>query len=451
MSEHNHSHSHPHRSHSKSLFHRIRPEIFAIVIAIIVIILGAIAGERLKPSQRQPQLESSAYNPCTSLSCCTGCSQPNTRGESFELRWRSLTQSCSVSAILCGSNDASSGGAGVSCTSNSPGTGNCCVPADTLTGDPNLIGVGPRWTTCSQGYYCQDGFGCFPSSGGGGGGVPPPPTVPPVVATVPPATKAPTRTPTKQPTRTPTKPPSTTVSSTCTTWAIDENSGTDSQLVKVNPSQTGVTLVKTYPCSGGICNIEAMDSNNSGQLYLISNTKKALYKVNTKSSDSIPDGTLTYVATLSPAYNVIAMSFRKSDNTLWAWAPGRGLYIINPTTGAMTLKLASKLDYVDGIAWLSGSPGGLWLSRTPGGWGNTNNQLSLYNPAANTITFHGPLPGDTDALDSNSGGELVGAYRGGSGTVKIYRYNKATKSVVGTSTITTPYNNFDALAVCVPN
>ena len=233
------------------------------------------------------------------------------------------------------------------------------------------------------------------------------------------------------------------VSTACTNFAIDENAGTDSQLVKINSDLTSLSLVKTYPCSGGICQIEAMDADNSGILYAISNSKKAIYKVG-KSS-----GNLSFSANISSAYNIISMSFRKNDNSLWVWAPSKGLYTLNPVTGMLTLRLASSLDFMDGMAWDNDSQY-LYFSRAVGGLGETN-ELRRYDPSTNIISYYASLPGDTDAIDFGPDGLLHGSYREGNGILRIYKYDVDRKEVINTYTITTSNSNLDAFASCVPN
>lgn len=232
----------------------------------------------------------------------------------------------------------------------------------------------------------------------------------------------------------------------CSFWAVDEAGEESSNLVMVNRSLTAIERIGIYPCVEGICDIEAMDSDNSGQFYIIANSKKAIYKVfsDTENSDSF--GKLSYTASLSPAYNIISMSFRKSDNSLWAWAPSRGLYTINPTTGLLTLRLASELTYVDGMAWDNDSRY-LYLSRTEGGVG-AKNELWRYTSTTNTLESYSKLPGDTDALDFGSDGYLYGAYQGDKGTVKIYAIDVGTKEIINTQTIASDFRNIDALASC---
>lgn len=242
--------------------------------------------------------------------------------------------------------------------------------------------------------------------------------------------------------------------SACVNWGNDETSGTDSQLVNFNSALTTATLVKTYLCSQGVCDFEAWDSHPlTNVLYGVAGSNTSLYTINTKSTDSIADGTLTKIGVLAPAVKISALSFRKSDNTLWGWRKGYGLYTINIVSGSATLVYSSTLDEVNGLAWDNNSQY-LYLSRTPLKTPiNATYELRRYDPVAKTITFYSALPGVTDALDFAPAGYLNGYLMGNykiSGGVRFYTYDIATKTVKSTYNITTGYRNIDAFAACVP-
>jgi hypothetical protein len=255
-------------------------------------------------------------------------------------------------------------------------------------------------------------------------------------------------------------PTSTPVSLSCINWANNERSVDHaSDIVKVNHLLTSVSFVKTQSDSStGNHNIEAMDSDPVTKvLYAYSQTKSdvhGLYTINTDPSDSVADGTLSLVAPLSNQRVVTDLSFRKSDNTLWGWVEGLGLYTINKTTGAETLVYSSKLDNVEGVAWDNSSQY-LYISRTPSSSPiDSKYELRRYDPIAKSLTYYAALPQDTDTLDfapaEYMGGYLMGAYQTSSQVV-IYAYNVATKAVVKNYPITTSYRNLDAMAICINN
>lgn len=242
--------------------------------------------------------------------------------------------------------------------------------------------------------------------------------------------------------------------SDCTNWGNDESSGTNSELTKFNSALTIATLVKTYPCSTGPCDFEGWDSHPvTNVLYAVAGSNKTLYTINTAANDNIADGTLTKIAPLSPAMKAAALAFRRSDNSLWIWRPGYGLYTLNLSTAATTLIFSSSLDHVAGLAWDNNSQY-LYISRTPTAAPiNATYELRRYDPVAKTISFVGALPGDTDALDfappGYLNGQLIGNYRV-SGGVNFYTYDISTKAVTNYR-ISTPYRNIDAFAACIPN
>lgn len=265
-------------------------------------------------------------------------------------------------------------------------------------------------------------------------------------------TATPTKTPTKVPTVTPTS-----TSTSCNSWAIDEHSSDKlSNLVKIDPNFTSITKVKSFSSSkNGIYNMESMDSDPStGVLYVAPVNTRALYSVNTDSSDTVADGTLTKVASLLPAYELTDISFRPSDGTLWGWVVNKGLYQINKSTGVMTLKMGSKLDNVEGVAWDNNSEY-LYLSRTPNSSPKyAKYELHQYNPSTNKMRFYSTLPGDSDTLDfgpegSIGAGYLMSIYESGS-KANFYAYNVTNKKVVWTKQVSGSYTNIDSMAVCVP-
>lgn len=283
------------------------------------------------------------------------------------------------------------------------------------------------------------------------------PTPPPLATNTPSPTATPfvTFPPSPKPTPTPSPAPL-----ACVNWGNNERSVNNaSDIVMMNDLLTSVTFVKTQSDSAtGNHNIEAMDSHPITKvLYAYSKTSSGthnLYTINTDSSDSIQDGTLTFVAKLSVQRVVTDLSFRKSDNTLWAWVEGAGLYTVNTTTGAETKVFSSSLDNVEGLAWDNSSQY-LYISRTPTKSPiSSKYELRRYDPVAKTISYYAALPADTDTLDfapaNYMGGYLMGAYQTSSQVV-VYSYNVATKAVVKNYPMTTSYSNMDAMAICINN
>ena len=124
----------------------------------------------------------------TSSTCSGKCGGTKSNGLSYQCKW--VSGGCHEGAALCGSTNTSGG---VSCTTSTQGyngTGTqCCVPGGTTSYDP-VTGQpyqGTHWTTCTAGYTCRQGYGCFP-----------PPTRPPTITTPPPPTTPPTPPPTAQ-------------------------------------------------------------------------------------------------------------------------------------------------------------------------------------------------------------------------------------------------------------
>ena len=270
-------------------------------------------------------------------------------------------------------------------------------------------------------------------------------STPPLTTITPRPSVTPGPSTTPRPSITPTPTPGGTA---CINWANNERSANNaSDVVKINDTLSSVTLVKTHSGSTtGFYNLESMDSHPVTKvLYAFPTNKRGIYIMDSS-------GNLSFVANLSPQLPLSAVSFRNSDNSLWGWVKGKGLYKINISTGAMTQVLASTLDSIEGLAWDNSSTF-LYLSRTPVNLPkNATYELRRYDPTNNSVIFYAALPRDTDALDfapsGYLGGHLVGVYAT-SGRANFYTYNVATKSVVQSYSVLTSYNNLDALAICV--
>ena len=233
------------------------------------------------------------------------------------------------------------------------------------------------------------------------------------------------------------------ISQQCSFWAIDDENGNSSNLFMINDLLTESSKINSYSCSSGICDFEAMDRDKNGDLYAVANSVKSLYKINPNRQDGNPGSNLSFQASLYPEFNITGMSFRKSDNSLWAWVPGRGLYTINPAGGAMTLRLASSLDFMHGMAWDNNSQY-LYLSMTS----PVDYELWRYSAVTNIMELSGSLPGDTDALDFSGDGYLYGVYGADAGSVNIFAYDVEINETVSSSSFTTESGNIDALASC---
>lgn len=163
---------------------------------LIMVLLIAIIGIFYYNQTLQTTKQKAAGVKCSTIDnqkdCNASCSPPKADGLAYKCKWLS-DKGCTESSKLCGSDLPP-----VTTDCNFPADlpeackiGDCCVPADTTTGNPACIGKGPRMTTCAKGYVCVWGRGCFP------------PTQPP--RSNPTNTPTPTR-PNSTNTPTPTKP-----------------------------------------------------------------------------------------------------------------------------------------------------------------------------------------------------------------------------------------------------
>lgn len=226
----------------------------------------------------------------------------------------------------------------------------------------------------------------------------------------------------------------------CSHFGFNEARGIQSQLVKINSTLGGVNLIKTYACTDSACDFEAIESKN-GTIFAISNSTKTLYQVDST------DGSLSNGVVLNPQLNISGISFRNSDGTLWAWAPGKGLYTLDTQTGILTLKVETIFSGVEDIAW-NNEGTALYLSKSP------ENQLYIYNETEESIDFQSLLPGKTIALNfppaDYASGQMIGIAKGGEGQLDYFYTYDVTKGVVITKyPIKSEFANIDSLALCI--
>ncbi len=431
----------------------VNGKVIATFFGMLLMVGGITAGILLV---KQPAIFNNYAQTLTTNYACTG----------------SATLSCSALGGTVGGGSCSGygtchlGGDYTSCTPNA-GTNTCtyvdsrgtnctaACPATMPAGYANChcnngvwtIGYLPAGGSCDQLCNCT-GNTCTSTSCNS--------TTPgPGTRTPSPLPRTPSPTPSPTPSlRTPTPSP---IVSSCINWANNETSGEKkSDLVKINAALNQITLVKTQSAATtGNYEIEAMDSNPISHIlyaYSQTSTTKGLYTVNTNPSDTIPDGTLTNISTLSIQSPLTDLSFRRSDNSVWAWVKGKGIYKVNLSTGLETLVLASTLDNMEGMAWDNSSQY-LYLSRTPVSSPiNATHELWRYNPSTNSLAFYAPLPHDTDDLDwapaGYLGGYLVGEYYTSTSAV-FYTYDVVNKRVVNSYPIASTYKNLDAMAICI--
>ncbi|GAB4219585.1 MAG: hypothetical protein Fur009_6440 [Candidatus Microgenomates bacterium] len=202
---------------------------------LIMVVLIAVIGILYYNQTLQTTKQKAAGVKCSTIDnqkdCNAACSPPKANGLAYKCKWLS-NQGCIESSNLCGSNLPPTSG-----DCNFPAglpevckQGDCCVPADTTTGNPQCIGLGPRMTTCAKGYVCVWGRGCFPPT------QPPrsnPTNTPTPTPTTPRSTNTPTpTTPRSTNTPTPTTPGSTNTPTPTTPGSTDTPTPTEIIIVQ---------------------------------------------------------------------------------------------------------------------------------------------------------------------------------------------------------------------------
>ena len=133
--------------------------------------------------------------------------------------------------------------------------------------------------------------------------------------------------------------------------------------------------------------------------------------------------------------DVDSLAFRPTDATLWGWARGAGVILINPATGAGKLVFHSTKDIQD-LAW-SGDGGALYAVA--------EEELYRYDPIRNRLTRVAKnLPGESEALAMPPDGLLA---IGVDGSLSMYAYDINSKQVIPSKNVgVQPYDDVEGIA-----
>jgi hypothetical protein len=203
-------------------------------------------------------------------------------------------------------------------------------------------------------------------------------------------------------------------------FTYDTTAGAFQALGPLQPGQN-IEGLDIHPTTGVLYGSAGFD-NEQGQ-------RGFLFSVDWLTGALTPVGSTRYS-------NVVALSFRPSDASLWGWSNGRGLIRIDIGTGRGTLELSS-IKLVNGLAWNNDSS--LLYAMT--GW-----SLYVYDPSTGRLTLHDlfvHLPNRAEALEFRPDGLLmIGVH----GSTTIYAYNVNTKELVPSESLVTPYDDVEGLA-----
>ncbi len=260
-------------------------------------------------------------------------------------------------------------------------------------------------------------------------------------------TSSPTRTATAtySPTKTPTCPPPTETPTwiptpiPCLIYAVHDESLNDSQFFTIDPYTHLVTALGPLHMDQ---DIEGLDIHPvTDQLYA------------TAGSDGEYDGYLFAVDSMTGALTplgytgfseIVALTFRSVDNTLWGWSESNGLVLIDVNSATATLEYSSSIN-VEGLTW---NMTGTMLYASAG----TN--LYEINLTAGTMTLIADnLPGTTEALEMRPDGLLWGGIHEAPNPTRIFTYDLSTLTVLDSEYIDVPYTDVESIAwpeYCIP-
>ena len=230
---------------------------------------------------------------------------------------------------------------------------------------------------------------------------------------------------------------------TCLIYAVQDWGVGDSQLFTIDAFTDTITILgPLLPLPDH--DLEGLDIHPDTDLIYVSAGSNSNIDGNFYIVDA-QTGALTLVGNTGFS-EVVALSFRSTDATLWAWSEfgglggPRGLFTIDVSTGLGTPVFSpDPFVNIEGLAW---NPAGTLL------YGSDGLNLWEYNPAGPTFTLIASnLPGITavEGLEMLVNGHLMGGAHETT-AVGIFAYDPILRKVVVSESIPTDFNDVEALA-----
>jgi hypothetical protein len=229
-------------------------------------------------------------------------------------------------------------------------------------------------------------------------------------------------------------PASAATAASCLIYGAQDFSSTNTQVISYDLK---TSTVKTIGSTVSGLNMEALEihpvtkmmygiprgGSNAGKLAII---------------DSL-NGSLTYIGSTGNT-EIASLSFRKTDNTLWAFDKLGTLYTVNLTTGALTQRYRNtNLIDVESISWNNAGTL-LYFTR--------ENQLQLYGlafPGMTVSTLVTSLPTYVEGMETLKNGNLLMGIGVGGSTLEMFSYNPVTKTKVASLIIGTTYYDLEGM------
>lgn len=218
----------------------------------------------------------------------------------------------------------------------------------------------------------------------------------------------------------------------CAVYGVDDQGSKDTQFFKIDIKDDN-KVEKLGPIYPGY-DVEAMDIHpGTNTLYAVAGSggkRGILFIIDAES------GVLTEVGN-TDFNDVEALSFSPTHATLWGWAEDKGLIQIDIANASSTLIFESDID-IEGLAW---SNDGTLL------YGAEKRNLWVFNPENSSLEHLADnLPGETEALEMQPNGLLMGGVHKSDDKTSIFAYDIEEKSVVANEHIRTPFNDVEAIA-----
>lgn len=218
----------------------------------------------------------------------------------------------------------------------------------------------------------------------------------------------------------------------CQIYAVHDRGAADSQFVTITPSDHHVTALGQLLAG---YDIEGLDIQpNTNRMYATAGSGNIhgqdgyLYQIDPRS------GTLTTIGGTGFS-EVVGLSFRPNDSTLWGWAEDFGLVQIDTATGKGTQIFASRKP-IEALAW---NTTGTKL------YGAAGSQLWVYDPATGALKrLVDSLPGVTEGLEMLPNGHLLGTIHERDHVV-MFTYDLLQHKPVLRERLTTSYNDIESL------
>jgi hypothetical protein len=221
----------------------------------------------------------------------------------------------------------------------------------------------------------------------------------------------------------------------CNVYGVQDFGTRDTQVIRYNLSTKTVTEVGAEKTG---YNMEAID------IHPITNVIYGIPREGPNAKKLVTiDGQTGAVTVIGDTGNeeIASLSFRKQDNTLWAWDKLGTLFTVNLGTGQLTQKYAntSQKD-VEALAW-NNQGTILYFTRE-----EKASLFALAYPSFTITTVVPTLPGLVEGMDMLADGVIIMGVGAGTNSLEMFSYDPITKQKIDSLILGTKYYDLEGIA-----